>query len=160
MQSVPRTSSSDKRHVEAEWRRVAAYVLCRDDQRRILLTRFFLAGHPDSGKWTMPGGAMEWGEDPWETAERELEEETGLHATMGRVLGVFSRWYEPDEAVSGNAGHVVGIVYEGTDVRGALRTDFSRGATDTTNAAAWFTLDEAQTLARVGLLNYCLTLCE
>ena len=100
--------------MDAEWRRIAAYVLCRDDAGRILLTRFTRAGHPDSGKWTMPGGAMEWGEDPFETAERELEEETGLHAEIGRVVGVFSRWYEPHEAVSGNAGHVVGIVYEGT----------------------------------------------
>jgi ADP-ribose pyrophosphatase YjhB (NUDIX family) len=39
----------------------------------------------------MPGGAMEWGEDPLETAEREMQEETGLSAELGRVLGVFSR---------------------------------------------------------------------
>ena len=53
--------------MEAEWRRAAAYVLCRDGDGRILLTRFTHATHPDSGNWTMPGGAMEWGEDPLET---------------------------------------------------------------------------------------------
>ena len=120
----------------AEWRRVAAYVLCRDGDGRILLTRFIQAGHPDSGQWTMPGGAMEWGEEAFETAERELEEETGLHAEIGRVVGVFSRWYESNEAVSGNAGHVVGIVYEGTSVSGVLRTEFLSDAANTTDAAA------------------------
>lgn len=108
----------------------------------------------------MPGGAMEWGEDPRETAERELEEETGLHADIGSVLGVFSRWYGPDEAVSGKAGHVVGIVYEGANVRGELRTEFSNDVANTTDAAGWFTLEEARHLRRVGLVNYCLTLCD
>jgi 8-oxo-dGTP pyrophosphatase MutT (NUDIX family) len=157
---MPKHSSTQPQQIVAEWRRVAAYVLCRDDDGRILLTRFTYPGHPDSGKWTMPGGAMEWGEDPLETAERELEEETGLHADIGRVLGVFSRWYEPHEAVSGKAGHVVGIVYEGTNVRGDLRTDFSRDPANTTDAAAWFTLEEAHEIPRVGLVTYCLGLCE
>jgi 8-oxo-dGTP pyrophosphatase MutT (NUDIX family) len=146
--------------MEAEWRRIAAYVLCRDYDGRILLTRFTHASHPDSGQWTMPGGGMEWGEDPFGTAERELEEETGLHAEIGRVVGVFSRWYDPREAVSGSAGHVVGIVYEGSNVRGVLRTEFSRDADDTTDAAAWFTLEEARTLPHVELVTYCLGLCE
>jgi 8-oxo-dGTP pyrophosphatase MutT (NUDIX family) len=101
--------------MQAAWRRAAAYVLCHDDAGRILLTRFALEGHPDSGKWTMPGGAMEWGEQPVETAARELEEETGLHANLGPVLGVFSRWFEPHEAFTGEAGHVLGVVFEGTD---------------------------------------------
>jgi 8-oxo-dGTP pyrophosphatase MutT (NUDIX family) len=108
----------------------------------------------------MPGGAIEWGEDPMETAVRELEEETGLRVDMGRVVGVFSRWYEPDEAFSGNPGHVLGVVYEGTNLRGVLRTEFSHDATNTTDAAAWFTLEEAHTLPHVGLVAYCLSLCD
>jgi 8-oxo-dGTP pyrophosphatase MutT (NUDIX family) len=144
----------------AEWTRVAAYVLCRDRGGRVLLTRFSYAGHPDSGKWTMPGGAMEWGEDPLETAERELEEETGLRADITRVVGVFSRWYGPDEAVSERAGHMVGIVFEGADPRGVLRTEFSRDPDNTTDAAAWFTLEEARALPHVELVTYCLDMCD
>jgi len=146
--------------MDPEWRRVAAYVLCRDDGGRILLTRFTQRGHPDSGKWTMPGGAMEWGEDPIETAGRELEEETGLQADVGRVLGVFSRWYAAQESASGRAGHVIGIVYEGTNVSGLLRSEFPDDAANTTDAAAWFTLEEARALPHVGLVRYCLDLCE
>jgi 8-oxo-dGTP pyrophosphatase MutT (NUDIX family) len=146
--------------MDAEWRRAAAYVLCRDEAGRILLTRFVQAGNPDSGKWTMPGGGMEWGEEPAETAARELEEETGLRAEIGRVVGVFSRWYDPQEAAVGKAGHVIGMVYEGANVRGTLRTEFSGDPANTTDAAAWFTLEDAQSLPQVGLVTFCLELCD
>jgi 8-oxo-dGTP diphosphatase len=146
--------------IEAEWRRAAAYVLCRDEAGRILLTRFVHADSTDSGKWTMPGGGMEWGEEPAETAARELEEETGLYAEIGGVVGIFSRWYDAQEAARGRPGHVLGIVYEGTNVRGTLRTEFSRDPDNTTDAAAWFTLEEARSLPRVGLVTFCLGLCD
>src|SRR5436190_325310 len=42
------------------WRRIGAYVLCRDDDERVLLTRFRWPEHPDDGTWTAPGGSMEW----------------------------------------------------------------------------------------------------
>jgi ADP-ribose pyrophosphatase YjhB (NUDIX family) len=106
---------------------VPGYLVCRDPADRVLLTRFASAGHPDHGKWTTPGGAMEWGESQHETAARELEEETGLCATLGPVLGVFSRWYTDQESVRGEAGHVVGIVYEATNVTGQLRNLLRRG---------------------------------
>jgi ADP-ribose pyrophosphatase YjhB (NUDIX family) len=108
----------------------------------------------------MPGGAMEWGEHAIETAKRELDEETGLHAEIGHVVGVFSRWYSPQEAASGKAGHVIGIVYEGSNLRGVLRTEFSRDAENTTDAAGWFTLAEARMLPHVELVTYCLDLCD
>jgi 8-oxo-dGTP pyrophosphatase MutT (NUDIX family) len=142
--------------VEAEWRRAAAYVLLRDDDGRILLTRFHLPGHPDTGQWTMPGGGMEWGEHPLETATRELEEETGLTADLGAVVTIYSRWFTAEESARGVAGHVIGIVYEGAGPRGELRDDFS----DTTDAAGWFTLDEARALPHVGLVDACLDLCD
>jgi 8-oxo-dGTP pyrophosphatase MutT (NUDIX family) len=146
--------------LQAEWRRAAAYVLCRDRDGRILLTRFAREGHPDSGKWTMPGGAMEWGEQAIETAARELSEETGLQADLGPIVGVFSRWYEASEAVMGSAGHALGIVFEARNARGELRSDFSGDPDDTTDAAAWFTLEEARALPQVGLVTYCLDLCD
>jgi 8-oxo-dGTP diphosphatase len=141
--------------VEAQWRRAAAYVVCRDIDGRILLTRFVSDGHPDSGRWTMPGGGMEWGEHPAETAARELEEETGLRADVGAVLGVFSLWLEAHEAVRGESGHVLGLVYEATEVDGVLRTTFDEGTTD---AAAWFSLEEARAIPHVSLVDFVLDL--
>ena len=46
---------------------------------------------------------------------------------------------------------MIGVVYEGTDVTGELRTTFDEGTTD---AAAWFSLDEAHSLARVDLVDF------
>lgn len=43
---------------------------------RLLLAR--RAIDPDRGKWDLPGGFLEEGEDPREALRRELEEETGL----------------------------------------------------------------------------------
>jgi 8-oxo-dGTP diphosphatase len=144
--------------MQADRTRVGAYVLCRDGDGRILLTRFVLEGNPHSGRWTMPGGATEWGEQPDETAVRELREETALTVDVGPVLAVRSEWIDPSESHLGDRFHAVQIVYEGTDPRGVLRTDFSD--CDTTDAAAWFTLDEARALDRVALVDFCLGLCE
>jgi len=131
--------------------RAAAYVLCRDDRGRILLTRFVEEGNPNSGRWTMPGGGMDPGEQSYETAARELHEETGLVADIGGVLAVRSDWIEPEPY------HSVQIVHAATNVRGELRTDFSE--CDTTDAAGWFTLDEARALPQVGLVTFCLDRC-
>lgn len=68
--------------------------------------------------------AAEWsGASPRRSAAlRELAEETGLTATLGPVVGVFSRWFTDQESVAGESGHVVGIVFGATDIKGELRT--------------------------------------
>jgi len=98
---------------------------------------------------------MEWGESPEATAVRELEEGTGLNARIGPVLGVFSRWVTERESVRGGAGHAIGIVYDGTDLVGQIRTHFDEGTTD---AARWFTIREIRDLPRVELVDYVLGL--
>jgi 8-oxo-dGTP pyrophosphatase MutT (NUDIX family) len=40
--------------------------------------------------WELPGGHCDPGEDPAVTAAREAEEETGLRATVGGLVGVYS----------------------------------------------------------------------
>ena len=75
--------------------RAAAYVLCRDGEGRILLTRFVESGNPNTGQWTMPGGGMEWGEQSYETAARELHEETGLAAEPASTGQSFT--YVPED---------------------------------------------------------------
>lgn len=55
---------------------------------RVLLTR--RAIHPSLGKWTFPGGYVDWGEPVHEAAIRETLEETGLTVDLGALVGVYS----------------------------------------------------------------------
>lgn len=137
------------------WRRAAGYVRCADSNNRLLLVRCSLPGASDDGHWTLPGGAMEWGETPEQSAQRELVEETGLSATLGPVCGVFSRWYSAEESWRGAAGHVVGVIFDARNPRGNLRSE-AKGAT--TDAAAWFTRAEVLELPAVELLEFALAL--
>ncbi|XWK85724.1 MAG: NUDIX hydrolase [Phormidium sp.] len=53
--------------------------------------RIVLIRRRDTGKWSLPGGIVNWGEDIPTTIERELEEETGLHLVkIHRLVGVYS----------------------------------------------------------------------
>jgi ADP-ribose pyrophosphatase YjhB (NUDIX family) len=53
--------------------------------------RIVLIQRRDNGKWGLPGGMVNWGEDIPTTVQRELEEETGLEvAKIRRLVGVYS----------------------------------------------------------------------
>lgn len=54
--------------------------------------RLLLIRRGDSGKWALPGGTLEWGEDLRGAIEREVLEETGATVTaLGELLGTYSK---------------------------------------------------------------------
>lgn len=53
--------------------------------------RIVLIQRRDNGRWSLPGGVVNWGEDISTAVHRELEEETGLRITaLRRLVGVYS----------------------------------------------------------------------
>ncbi|MCC7531378.1 MAG: NUDIX hydrolase [Candidatus Melainabacteria bacterium] len=57
------------------------------DSGIVLVKRKF---EPYVGDWCLPGGFMEASEEPEESAQREVFEETGLNVEIDRLLGAYS----------------------------------------------------------------------
>jgi len=88
--------------------RIAAYGLLIDDDRVLVVQAGAASDVP--GRWFLPGGRVEHGEDPVETVQREFLEETGLAVGIGEPVGV---WSEMIEATARDVEvHSVAIVYE------------------------------------------------
>jgi ADP-ribose pyrophosphatase YjhB (NUDIX family) len=133
---------------ERQVTRVAAYALCADDGR-LLLCRIAPGPWTAVGRWTLPGGGLDFGERPAEGALRELTEETGLAGEIEGLAGVFSwsgHWRHPIDGVD-EAFHAIQIVYRVRVTGGELR-DEPDGSTD---RAAWFSLEELRELPLVQL---------
>src|SRR5438105_3796779 len=62
----------------------SAAVAIHDDKMRLLLCL-----HSDKNIWVAPGGLVEPGEQPADTAVRETWEETGLVVEITGLLGVY-----------------------------------------------------------------------
>ncbi|MFQ5966791.1 MAG: NUDIX domain-containing protein [Acidimicrobiia bacterium] len=117
------------------WRNpaVGAAVVIRDEQGRILLVRRGpKATQP--GKWAIPAGFVDYGEEVRAAAARELEEETGLRADIGDPVYVASNFHDPEKLT-------VGIWFEGAVRGGRLAPG------DDADEAAFFPLDELPSLA-------------
>ena len=81
----------ERRPIEPAGRRRAAVALTllSDEQGRacFVLTRRARGLREHSGQWAIPGGRLDTGESPADTALRELREEVGLRLGAGAVLG-------------------------------------------------------------------------
>jgi ADP-ribose pyrophosphatase YjhB (NUDIX family) len=120
-------------------RRIATYGICRDSSDRVLLVRHSArSGTP--GIWSLPGGAVDHGENPNDTVVRETAAETGLSVAVARLVDVYA-----DMRALPHRGitiHTDRLIYEVT-VRGGALIDRVGQPTD---LARWVSLDEARGL--------------
>ena len=106
--------------------------VCVIKDSRILLVRRRFA--PGKGKWSVPAGYLDHGEEPKAHAVHELREETGLEIEIAGLIDVF---HNPPE----DGGATVLILYRGEIKGGTL------AAGDDASEAAFFLPDELPELA-------------
>jgi 8-oxo-dGTP diphosphatase len=120
--------------------RVAAYAVCFDGGN-LLLVRYVERGEPH---WTLPGGGIEHGEDPYHAVIREVMEETGYVFEVERLLGIHSARHTYSRSRMTVADHhAVRVMYAGRVSGGTLRHEIG-GSTD---LAAWVPMDRLDELA-------------
>ncbi len=111
--------------------KVGVGVLVVEEQKVLLVRR---AVDPERGKWSIPAGYLDRGEDPKETAAREAKEETGLDVAVGGLVDVF---YNPPQ----QGGASIFILYHAKLIGGEAQ------AGDDADEVGFFGSDELPELA-------------
>ena len=135
----------DTKLIQGKWRRVCTacnYIHFVDPKvgvgvvvlqnGKLLLVRRTM--NPERGKWSIPAGYVDYGDDPRQTAVREAFEETNLQVTIEKLVNIY---YNPPS----EGGATIFIVYQAQVLGGHLQ------AGDDADAADFFALDELPVLA-------------
>ncbi|MCA9934658.1 MAG: NUDIX hydrolase [Ardenticatenaceae bacterium] len=106
---------------------------------RILLVRRRM--NPERGKWSIPAGFVDRGEDPRETAVREALEETNLHVAITGLIDVY--FNPPKDGFSSS----IFIMFRAEILGGEIQ------AGDDADAVDFFNLDDLPELAFASTLD-------
>lgn len=101
--------------------KVAVVAFIEKDERVLLVQR---AMNPERGKWALPAGYVDYGEDPQQAVIREVNEETGLEIEVTRLIDV--------EGGPGTFGASIVIIYAASVLNGVARPQ------DDANAVLWY----------------------
>ena len=111
--------------------KVASAVLIQKEGKILLVRR---KNTPEKGKWTLPAGFVDKGEDPVKAAERECLEETGLKVEVTHLIDVI-------HGLEHTRGADIVIVY------GAIIIDGSINPLDDVDMVEWFSPNNMPELA-------------
>jgi 8-oxo-dGTP pyrophosphatase MutT (NUDIX family) len=101
-----------------------------DDSGRLLLGE-----RADTGRWALIGGIMDPGEQPAETAVREVYEETAVHVVAERITSMLAE--PPRVYPNGDACEFVDITFRCRAIGGEARAN-----DDESLSVGWFALDD------------------
>jgi len=140
---VPWVRAAIDEHVAHRVQRLAVKALVRrgpEDDPEILLARLSRYA-VEAGHWTLPGGGVDHGERPAAALVREMHEETGLVAEVGRLVGVH------DLHLTGTAPngrhedfHAVNLIFAVSVPQDAVPQVLETGGT--TDDVAWIRVSE------------------
>ena len=124
--------------------RIGCYLVSVNDGH--LLVARVAPGYPGAGKWTLPGGGIEWGEHPHEALEREVYEESGFELTEYRYVGSDARSFPERDGKP--ALHWIRLFFA-ADLDGAPQVTEVDGSVD---MATWLPVDRIDTEPTVDLV--------
>jgi 8-oxo-dGTP diphosphatase len=132
---VPRDADVAPDEVGEAYQRVAAYAVVTSE-RGVLLTQFN-SRTAIPGRWGLPGGGLDEGEDPVDGVHREVWEETGQRIELGDLVTIQSQhWVGRAPGGGVEDFHAVRIVYAATCQEPGEPVIHDVGGT--TSDARWF----------------------
>jgi 8-oxo-dGTP diphosphatase len=134
--------------------RLAAYAVCIEGEQMLIARHVPPKGQAN---WTLPGGRVEHGEDPFDAVIREVAEETGCDAVVERLLGVDSRVIPAADRLPGLPEHQnVGIFYQVRITGGQLRPEPNGEVAE----SVWTPIPDVAHLRRSSLVDIGLALAQ
>jgi 8-oxo-dGTP pyrophosphatase MutT (NUDIX family) len=110
-----------------------------DDAEQVLLVR-----RADTGRWSLPAGILEPGEQPAPALLREIQEETGVEAEIVRLVSIDT--LPPGSYPNGDQVQFLDLCFSCRPLRGEARVN-----DDENLEVAWFPLDDLPALSDLRL---------